>query len=542
MKYNYLYKLLSIILISLLVLSAGGCSKATNFFDYQKEPEAIYKTANKAYLSMGRVKTLNPVISKDKDVYYIDKLIYNSLFKLDESLLVQNDLAESYKFNKDKRSVTIIIKKEIKWSNGESLTANDVKFSIDSYKKAFYSKSGIYSSQLNNIRSVSVNGDSVSINYINSDDMSLENLIFPIIPKNEFKNINETLIQNEKFLPIGSGPYSVESYNPYSELVLKANEFYSGSKPENTLIFKVVPNDEETIHLIEPNLITIAYSEKITRNVDFANLNTNITSYLSNEVDWLGFNMNKAPLSDKKIRQVIAMSIDTKSILESAYYGNGVLSDSIYYPGYLGVKNTGSIYKFDEAEATLLLEKAGYNDLNNDGILENINGNKFIIDLLINNNDESRIAAANAIKKNLAEVKIEANIVAVNFENYNKSILNGEFDIYIGGGKMAENYDLKSLLKSYNGNPVGYKNPTVDKYLDQLKSGINNEEKIQIYKKLKSLLSEEIPYYPLVYKTYGVITSKAFNGKVIPIFNNIYIGAEKWSYKYEEPKITSSND
>ena len=529
-------------MVSLLALSVGGCSKTTAFFDYQKGPETIYKTANKAYLSMGRVKTLNPVISKDKDVYYIDKLIYNSLFKLDENLLPQNDLAESYTYDNDKNKITIKIKNGLKWSNGEPLTANDVKFSVDAYKKASFTKAGLYSDQVANIRSVSVVGDSVIINYMNNNDVSLENLIFPIISKSDFKNINEVLKQNEKFVPKGSGPYAVDSYNPYSELILKANEYYTGVKPENVLIFKVIPNDGETIHLIEPNLITVAYSEKITRDVDFANLNSNIESYLSNEVDWVGFNMNKTPLSDMKIRQAIAKSIDTKSILDSAYYGNGVLCDSIYYPGYWGIKNTGSIYQFDKAEATLLLKKAGYTDLNNDGILEDRDGNEFIIDILVNSNNEPRVAAAEVIKKNLAEINIKAIITAVEFEKYNSSISNGEFDIYIGGSKMAENYDLRSLLKSYNGNPAGYKNITVDKYLGQLKAGISSEEKIAIYKKLKAILSEEIPYYPLVYKTYGVITSTTFNGKVTPMFNNIYIGAEKWSYKYEEIKATSSKN
>jgi len=534
MKHNYLYKSILTVLISLAILSAGGCSETTEFFDYQKEPEAIYKTANKAYLSMGRVMTLNPFISKDKDAYYINKLIYNSLFTLDENLLPQNDLAESYSFNKDKRKITIKIRAGIMWSNGEPLTANDVKFSIDAYKKASYAKLGIYSNQVNSIGSVSVDGDSVIISYINDNDLSLENLTFPILPKNEFKNLNEALKPNEKYVPVGSGPYSVESYNPYSELVLKANEFHSGLNPENVLIFKVVPSDGETIHLIEPNLITIAYSEKITRDVDFANLDTNIKSYLSNEVDWIGFNMNKTPLSDIKIRQAIAKAIDEKSILESAYYGNGILCDSIYYPGYLGIKNTGSIFKLDKDDSMLLLGKAGYTDSNNDGILEDKYGNEFIIDILVNNNNESRVAAAETIRKNLAGIKIGANITAVDFESYNNSILNGKFDIYIGGGKMAENYDLRNLLKSNAGNPVGFKNTTADKYLDQLKSGISNDEKIAIYKKLKAILSEEIPYYPLVYKTYGVITSKAFNGEVKPMFNNIYIGAEKWSYSYEE--------
>lgn len=539
MKFNYLYKLIIAVIVSLAVLSSGGCSKTTEFFNYQKEPDATYKTVNKAYLPMSRVKTLNPVISKDKDVYYINKLIYNSLFKLDENLAAQNDLAESYTYNKDKRKITIKIRNGIMWSNGEQLTANDVKFSIDAYKKASYTKIGIYSNQVNNIGSVSVDGDAVIISYINNNDLSLENLTFPIMPKSEFKNINEALTVNEKYIPVGSGPYSVESYNPYSELVLKANEFYSGVKPENVLIFKVVPNDGGTIHLIEPNLITIAFSEKSTRDVDFANLDTTIKSYLSNEVDWIGFNMNKPLLANNKIRQAIAKAIDTKSILESAYYGKGVLCDSIYYPGYLGIKNTGSIVRMDQADSLLLLEKAGFADSNNDGILEDQYGNAFIIDILVNNNNESRVAAADTIKKNLSEIKIQANITAVDFESYNSFILNKKFDIYIGGGKMAENYDLRSLLKSTMGNPAGYINTTVDQYLDQLKSGITNEEKVVIYEKLKAILSEEIPYYPLVYKTYGVITSKSFKGEVRPMFNDIYIGAENWAYDYEEIKTDS---
>jgi len=519
---------------------AGGGSKATSFFDYNKEPQAVFKTINKAYLSINRVKTLNPVISKDKDAYYIGKLLYNSLFSLDDSLLAQNDLAASYTYDTNKKRIIIKIKNGIKWSNGDPLTVNDVKFSIDAYKNASYKKLGLYGSQVANIKSVSVNGDDVTINYMNTNDMSIENLTFPIISQKQFKNINEALKQNEKFIPVSSGPYFVDSYNPYAELDLKANTFYLGTKPENTLIFEVVPGNGEVLNMIEPNLLTVAFSENITRDVDFANLNSNIQSYISNEVEWVGFNLNKVPFSNKIIRQAIAGSIDTKGILESAYYGNGVLCDSIYYPGYWGIKNLGSIYKYDKTEAEILFKKAGYSDLNNDGVLEDKSGNKFIINILVNNDNKSRIAAANSIKMSLEQIKIQVNIVALDFESYNHSILNGSFDIYIGGSKMDENYDLRNLLKSNNGNPVGYKNKTIDKYLDQLKSGINNEEKVQIYNKLKTILSDEIPYYPLVYKTYGVVTSKAFNGKVNPMFNNIYAGAEKWSYNYEEPKSDSS--
>lgn len=531
MKHKYSEKLISIFLLSVMVFLLTGCSKTTDFFSYQNDSQVKYKVAEKAYLAMGRLKTMNPVLSKDKDVYFINKLIYNSLFKLDESLLAQNDLAQSYVYDNGKKRITVKIKSTVKWSNGEYLTGDDVKFSIEAYKKA--ANSSLYASQVNNIDSISVDGDRVMIQFKSGHDMSLENLTFPIISKNQFRDINEAIKINEKYIPLGTGPYCVESYNPYSELRLKGNEFYAGDQPKNTLIFKVVPSDGETINLIEPNLISVAFSEKITRDVDFANLDTNINSYLSNEVEWVGFNLSKAPTNNKQFRQAIATAIDTKTIMETGYLGNGVLCDSIYYPGYWGIENTGSLFKYDRDSAVKLLKKSGYLDRNSDGLLEDKYGNKLSITILVNKDNNSRVTAAEIIKKSLDKMKIETKILSLEGANYTNAIMGRNFDIYIGGGKMGENYDLRSLLKSYNGNPAGYQNQTIDKYLNQIKSGISNEEKINSFKKLKAILADEIPYYPLVYKTYGVITSKAFNGTVKPVFNDIYVGAEEWTYNYE---------
>src|SRR5665648_201505 len=111
------------------------------------------------------------------------------------------------------------------------------------------------------------------------------------------------------------------------------------SKTKNVLIFKVVPNDVETIHLIEPNLITIAYSEKITRDVDFANLDSNIESYLSNEVDWVGFNINKRLcLMRKSGRQLQQQSIPKASLkahtMETVFFATASIIQAIWAVSY----------------------------------------------------------------------------------------------------------------------------------------------------------------------------------------------------------------
>ena len=492
-----------------------------------------YEKVDKVLLPMDRVKTLNPLVSKDKDVYFMNRLLYRSLFVLDKNLMAQEDLVESYSYDVENNTLKIKIKGGVKWSNGEALTEKDVKFSIEAYKKAAFANLSLYSNQVKNIGTVSVKEDTLLIKYLNKSEIALEDLTFPIVSMNQFKDIASSLKTSEKYIPVCSGPYYVDGFNPYSALIMKGNEHYAGIIPTNELIFKVIPAGSETINLIEPKLLTVAYSEKITRDVDFANLEAKISSYVSNELEWIGFNMNMPIMANNKIRKAVAMTIDMKEILESAYFGNGVLADSVYYPGYWGTEKGESIYPFDREGAEALLEKEGFKDLNKDGFLEDASGNKLTMRILVNGGDESRIAAAEILRSGLIKIKIDANISLLEGENYNAALASGNFDLYVGGAKMGENYDLRPLLKSFNGNPVGYRNPMIDKYLDALRTGISETEKVEIFKKIKHILADEIPYYPLVYKTYGVITSKDFNGEINPEFYDIYKGIETWSYNVE---------
>lgn len=532
MKHKMQRKWILCILLLISTLLVSGCAEATEFFSYQPDEEEKIEVVDKGLLSIDRIKTLNPIVSKDKDVYFVNKLVYRSLFTLDSNLHAQKDIVESYSFDLQKNTLDLTIKRGLKWSDGKALTAEDVKFSIDAYKQASYSGQTLYSGLVLNIQSVSSDGDKVVIRYIKPTDICLEDLTFPIIAQHSFKNLKATLNSAYNYIPLTSGQYSIEKYNPFSELVLSGNEHYDGEIPGNELVFKIIPKESENTNLIEPNLITIAFSEKITRDVDFANLDAQTDSFVSNEVEWVGFNMSKPNLANKNVRTAIAMSMNLEKILESAYFGNGVLTDSIYFPGYWGVENQGAIHKNDLNEAQKILDEVGFKDVDGDGQLEDPAGNPFQIDILINSKDESRSIAAAQIQKSLQELNIATQINSLDWENYLAAISFGQYDLYIGGGRMGENYDLRPLLASTVNNPVRYQNPALDTYLNQLQSALTAEEKLKIYKKVKALLAEEIPYYPLVYKTYGIIRSNDFNGEVDPAFYDLYRCAETWTYNH----------
>lgn len=534
MNFN-IKRYITILLLLVLVFSMGGCTQATEVFQYQTDPEQPTEIVEKGILSMDRISTLNPVTSKDRDVYYLNKLLYRSLFQLDESLKAREDLVRSFQLDEGTRTLTLKLKEDARWADGSSIRPEDVQFSIEAYKRASYTGQTLYQTQVTPILQVRIQDDSVILRYGRENEFSLEDLTFPILNQKSYRDYNQALKSDINMLPMTSGPYKIASFNPYSELILEGNGEYSGEVPGNQLVFRIIPKESENLNLIDPNLITVAFSEKLTRAVDYSNLKADMESFLSNEVEWIGFNTTRAPFNNKEMRKAIALSVNTEEILDYSYYGNGVLTDSLYFPGYWGVKNDGDSYPQDPEKAGEILKKLNYQDPDGDGILEDGEENKLSLEILINEGNESRKLASEQIAEDLRKAGFEVTVRQEPQDVYLRSLQSLNYDIYLGGAKMGENYDLRYLLRSYSGNPAGFANPEVDGALDVLRSMKDPDSKLAAYKKVRSILQEELPYYPLVYKTYGVLTSVDFLGTVQPLFFHIYRDADTWSYQRTIP-------
>lgn len=533
------------ICIGIIVYSQHG--QVYNLLNKADEEKVVYTESQTVKLPMEKVRTLNPVTSKDSDTYQISKLIFESLFYLDENLSLQNGLATSYNYGPDKMSVTIEIRSDSYFSNGTNLTGEDVKYSIDNYIAAAASNNTIYSSYVSNIKSVSVDKNdnySVGIKFRNKSDVSMENLIFPIVSEKNFGKYQASKISSTNFIPIGSGAYAIDKYNDISELELVANEYYRGEKPANTLCFTVLPEKEDVIPLLEVNNISLGCLEELSRDTLISDKKITSTNFISNEVEVVGYNFAKEAMANKKVRKALAYAIDTKSLNESAYYKNGILCDSIYYPGYLGVKNNGDHYKYDLEKATKLLESANYLDRDGNGYLEDKNENELTVNILVNGADQSRKIAAEAIKASIDKLSISSRIVyAVDLQDFNNKLHSKDYDIFVGGMKINETYDLRGFLHSDYNNVIGYSNKKVDRLLDRLKSGITQDEKVENVKAIKDIIIDELPYYCIVYKTYGALTSESLNETSNNyMFNNFYNKCGDWYCKYPVTDTTETTE
>ena len=155
----------------------------------EEEQETVtYETMDKIYLAMDRVETLNPLVSGDSDVYYISQLLFSSLFYLDDKLGVKSQVVESYNTNAQAGSVSLELRKDVKFSDGSSLTANDVRATINTILRI--GSDGPYYEYVSKIDSVQISDTyAMTVHFEDPADAALDNLVFPIISATNYDEI-----------------------------------------------------------------------------------------------------------------------------------------------------------------------------------------------------------------------------------------------------------------------------------------------------------------------------------------------------------------
>lgn len=516
-KKIYIFFIL-IIIFSFIILS--GCSENSSFLGAENPEKTKVITSNEISVPIEKVRTLNPVISKDEEAFYLHRLIYEALFVLDETLSPVGLLADSYIYGEDGTSVIITLQKDVLWHDGDAFTAADVKFSIDAYLSVLKDNKSMYCPHASKIKSADIIDDyTVLIRFNKADDAAIENLTFPIIPSHLYKKASDVQKDNGRFIPVGTGPYKVSYIEEGEMIVLDGYSGYRGSVPQNILKIKNMPGKEEAVNLFEIREINMSFLKEPDRDTLLNDKDVNVISFPSNEVEVLGYNFKHGALQDKKVRQAIAYAIDNQSIIETCYYNSGVTNDSIYYPNYLGLESSKDLYEYDPEASKKLLREAGYEGLT--------------LSLLVNGDDHARNLAAQLVKSGLERAGISVALVPLDWDNYVKALSKGEFDLYIGGYQIIDSYDTRSILHTGYNNIIGYSNTGLDELLDNMQSAIGIDRKRETFIKIHEILTEEIPYYCLLYKTYGTVVSVDVKGDVKPYLHNIYNGCETWTLSYE---------
>lgn len=508
------------------VIRFTGLDDNMDFLSGDSEGPSQQQVITDLCVPIERVRSWNPLLSADEDVYFVEKLVYEGLFRLDDTLTAEPVLIDRWSFDETGTVMTIQLKQGVNWHDGQELTAEDVKFTVESFKKA---SDSMHKSQADLIKSVKTSGTyGVELTFVNAEDSALEKLTFPILPAHQYANLTAFLKASDNFTPIGTGRYQVDSIVKGEAIHLGSNLNYHGSnKATNTITFKVTSENANPVNLFAISDLNLVFLQDIDRETMYSNKDVKVMNFTSNEAEILGFNMTNPTLAQKNVRQAIACAVDVDQLLDHVYYNNGVKSDSLYYPGYLGTENAGDCYPANVEKARTLLREAGYTDADG-GMFRDGNGKLLTVTLTVNQGSTMRMDAASMIQSQLLKAGIDCQIQALDWEPYQQAIAYRTYEMFLGGYSFGEAYDLRFLLQSTVWNPAGYVNTRVDELLNLMNRGSNADQKKVAYEKMKPILADELPYYCMFYKTYGRMSDWELQTGEEPLFADLYRGAESW--------------
>ncbi len=566
MKSKKIIFLLIISLISTLLISCNyDKEKEVKDVDsVQKDLNYLITEDGQVILPLTNFNSLNPLITENVYYFYFSKLIFEGLFDFDEHLRPIPQLASTYSIENDGKIVSIKLKENVFWHDGEKFTSDDVIFTINTLKYAnnYTTYKKMLSSALGNINTVDLNKiidvkaiDEYNLNIVFDRGFSnnLEILTFPIIPKHIFVNNNKNqgylkALEIENYTPIGTGPYKFVNYDKFKSITLKAYDNYRDGKPGiETVVGKVLEDEELILTSFETGQISLAKANGVDWDKYKNNNRIKVIEYLSNNYEFLGFNFDKDVFSNEKglaIRQAIYYGINRQDIIRKVLLGHGTQIDVPINPESWLISNSANTYGYNVELAKDKLISAGFTDIDGDGILEDEVGNKLSFRLLTNSYNPLRVKIAEMIKSDLKEIGIniipdynaslQDNITEEmkngELDRINNKLISGDFDIVLTSWQISVIPELSFLYHSNSSNLTNfsrYKNDTMDMLLANANNVFEREEKLIAYEELQKYIIEDIPNISLFFNNSSILVDSSIVGDLTPTFFNPYKGLER---------------
>jgi peptide/nickel transport system substrate-binding protein len=371
--------------VAAVLLGAGAPSPAAA----STTPSAAASPGGRVVLRIGLtedVDNLNPFIGYTEAAYEVFSQNYEFLVERrpQDYGPGPDGVAESWTSSPDGKTWTFKLHKNIKWQDGQPLTADDVAFT---YNYIIANKMPAFSGSATGIiKAVKVDDYTVQL-ITDKPKSNILRLWIPILPKHIWEKIPPKTAAStfKNSVPIGSGPFRVVEWKRGSYIRMQANKSYwQGAPLVDELIFMIYKNPSTMVEDLRSGLIDAAHNIPVA---EFKKLQSDpaikTVSYVVFNWDYLNFNcytgagsLGNPVLKDAKFRVALDYAIDRDKLVSIAYGGEAIPGttvlppDNWQDPDFHWQPPAGVLRTYDPAKANSLLDAAGYTDTNGDGLRE----------------------------------------------------------------------------------------------------------------------------------------------------------------------------
>jgi len=496
--------------------------------------------------SIGDASTLIPPLASDAPSHDVSGLIYNGLLKYDGDLNLVGDLAESWEISEDGLVITFKLRRGVKWHDGAPFTAHDVMFT---YRVMVDPKTPTaYGEDYKQVKKAEAVDDyTFRVTYPQPFAPALGSWTLAILPRHllEGRDITQSPLARR---PVGTGPYKFQEWSAGDKIILSYNPDYFEGRPYlNGYIFLVKP-DLATMFLelkagnIDRMGLTPLQYKRQTAYPKFQRL-FNKYKYVSFSYTYLGYNLEDPRFADRRVRQALTHAINKQEIVEGVLLGLGQEATGPYKPGTWFYNPDVPKFPYDPQQAKALLAEAGWRP-NSQGILEK-DGKPFEFTILTNQGNDLRVRTGEIIQRRLREVGIVVKLRTVEWAAFIKEFIDkGRFEAVLLGWTTGQDPDLYDIWHSSKTKPgelnfIHYKNPEVDRLLEEGRHTFDREKRRQAYFRFQEILAEDQPYTFLFVPDALPAVHRRFRG-IKPAPAGINYNFPKWYVPEGEQKYTIS--
>lgn len=270
---------------------------------------------------------------------------------------------EQPKPSADGRTWTVTLRDGAKFSDGSPVTADDVVWSFTRAQDPKMLMSGF----ITFIDKVTAK-DPTTVEFTLKSPFSLFTQrisVIKIVPK--AKTGDDAAAKSFDTAPVGSGPFTVQSANSTSGVVLAANAHYNGPKPAKVskITLRTTPDNSARLNDLQGGQ---SQAVEAVPYLDVASVDKTyqVDKKQAFNMLFLMFNCSAAPFNDKRVRQALFYAIDTKRVIDTALQGYGTPATSYVDEGNANYQKAATVYDYNPDKAKSLLAEAGVSNLSFD--------------------------------------------------------------------------------------------------------------------------------------------------------------------------------
>lgn len=396
-----------------------------------------------------------------------EPLIQSTLVATDSDMNIVNDLATEYGVSEDGLVWTFKIRDDVKFTDGEALTASDVAFTFNTIKNSQNSELDL--SMLETVTAVDDTTVEMTLNKpFNAFLYSVA--VMGIVPEHAYDAA--TYPEN----PVGSGRYMLEQWDKGQQIILTANPDYYGEAPNMQKVIVLFMEEDAALAAVKKGEVDIAFTSAIysdqtidgyklvaMKSVDSRGISlpTQPAGNSKTEEGDIVYQVGNDVTSDLAVRQAMNYAVDREAMIDNVLNGYGTVA----YTVADGMPWASPDMKVETnvKKAQQILADAGWRDQDNDGIVEK-DGVKAEVNLYYSANDSVRQAIAADFANQMKEIGIAVNYQGASWDDiyphqYADLVLWGW-----GSNSPAEMYNLY-YSEGWGNYPCWY-DDTVDGYLD----------------------------------------------------------------------------